>query len=418
MNCLSGLPVEAFNIQLLQEVALSIESDNDLRSFMLTSPRINAAVNWGRHGIWRRRFLDAYDASDVTDFKTSYRTRQRLLNPCPSYWDDRPSYWDDLRDLIRESNAKYNTENLVVGKNLRLLTKYATATDLPKCIFGSALKGQRTYISAICVCLSHTAFDMHHLRDDFSFETSRTQLCRNQVAAPIFQGQYQQLVHTPWLLNSVIWWRNHLLPSDACAGLQNQYRDLPVCERIGPWDGHISQELEMLCSFWQGSSICLRGRSRRRYTSVLFNNNGFHKLEIHPSSSNRPERFAKLFADIIDSPPPRSQSTSRFLPLQGTLMENRLTIVEGRLYALEPQYRIPGWRRLVMISFVELYEDNYDEDSVFISEACVLPGGHLMFGRWWAWPDDGNRETRRSGPFLFWRLPPQVLDRVTAPSSR
>lgn len=45
----------------------------------------------------------------------------------------------------------------------------------------------------------------------------------------------------------------------------------------------------------------------------------------------------------------------------------------------------------------------YKENSLWAYEGCVLPGGQVILGRWWAPSDDpANDGSAYSGPFIFW----------------
>jgi hypothetical protein len=71
----------------------------------------------------------------------------------------------------------------------------------------------------------------------------------------------------------------------------------------------------------------------------------------------------------------------------------------GWLNPLAPQQGIPGWQRVTFMKhFEEEYDQNVpDKDDLWAYEGVVLPGGRLMFGRWWfanADPDDPSYVSR------------------------
>ena len=70
----------------------------------------------------------------------------------------------------------------------------------------------------------------------------------------------------------------------------------------------------------------------------------------------------------------------------------------ARVYPLPEQQGIPGWQRIVWTKVFP--EPDGNVWSAWLYEGCVLPGGHMMLGRWLQiTPPSGE-----SGPFLFWRV--------------
>jgi hypothetical protein len=76
----------------------------------------------------------------------------------------------------------------------------------------------------------------------------------------------------------------------------------------------------------------------------------------------------------------------------------------GRIHALPPQGGIPGFQR---ISFIKLFHQDgeFDPDSMWAYEGCVLPGNRIIVGRWW-WITDAEIQNDEifSGPFIFWNV--------------
>lgn len=76
----------------------------------------------------------------------------------------------------------------------------------------------------------------------------------------------------------------------------------------------------------------------------------------------------------------------------------------GRIHAIPPQVDLPGFQR---ISFIKFYHKNgeFDPNSMWGYEGCVLPGNRIIIGRWW-WINDTNvtADDIYSGPFIFWNV--------------
>ena len=127
------------------------------------------------------------------------------------------------------------------------------------------------------------------------------------------------------------------------------------------------------------------------------------------------EKFTTFFDHLApgtkSAEPTKASKVTKhpYLQIKGCGLDSAKYRMEGRLYEIPPQNQIPGWQRLVMMKYFidESTEDEstYDDESLWAYEACVLPGGEIMVGRWWyaSQNDDNNEEY--SGPFIFWKTP-------------
>lgn len=102
-----------------------------------------------------------------------------------------------------------------------------------------------------------------------------------------------------------------------------------------------------------------------------------------------------------------------FPPFIGTGVDDRPFRCSGILHSLPKVQGIPGWQRITFIKYftsanpVSLTDPFYDihEDSPhWAYEGVVLPGGHMMLGRWWN-PMEPPEERECTGPFIFWNVP-------------
>lgn len=55
----------------------------------------------------------------------------------------------------------------------------------------------------------------------------------------------------------------------------------------------------------------------------------------------------------------------------------------GWLNPLAPQQGIPGWQRVTLMKHFDMDYAQSHNDDLWAYEGVVLPGGRLMFGRWW-----------------------------------
>jgi hypothetical protein len=75
----------------------------------------------------------------------------------------------------------------------------------------------------------------------------------------------------------------------------------------------------------------------------------------------------------------------------------------GRIHSIPPQAGIPGWQRLVMVKF-DADLDDPGIDDLWAYEGVVLPGSHMILGRWWFPGDDPLADGGSyCGPFIFWQ---------------
>lgn len=106
-----------------------------------------------------------------------------------------------------------------------------------------------------------------------------------------------------------------------------------------------------------------------------------------------------------------------FLPFIGTGVDDHPFRCSGIFHALPKVQGIPGWQRITFMKYftgadpVSLTDPSYPpfynvhEDSPhWAYEGVVLPGGHMMLGRWWN-PMERSEEGKCTGPFIFWNVP-------------
>lgn len=63
--------------------------------------------------------------------------------------------------------------------------------------------------------------------------------------------------------------------------------------------------------------------------------------------------------------------------------QNDSFYASGWLNPLAPQGGIPGWQRITLMKHFDVDLEQAHLDDLWAYEGVVLPGGRLIFGRWW-----------------------------------
>ena len=106
-----------------------------------------------------------------------------------------------------------------------------------------------------------------------------------------------------------------------------------------------------------------------------------------------------------------------YLPFSGSISDlSGYQGISGILHNLPDQSGIPGFQRISFMKYAinipkqqdevtpwasEDHHDQIDED-YYCYQGVVLPGGHIILGRWWAPFDD--EEQYCTGPFMLWAV--------------
>jgi hypothetical protein len=125
--------------------------------------------------------------------------------------------------------------------------------------------------------------------------------------------------------------------------------------------------------------------------------------------------LSECFPDILDSWNPTQSSDSdprSFIAFNGNGYDpyHKRFQFHGRLYPLDSEKtKIPGCQRLVMFQFFGRY------DEFWCWEACILPGGSIMIGRYYGGRPWAEQDGRDCGPLIMWLFQPY---RIAAASSK
>lgn len=130
--------------------------------------------------------------------------------------------------------------------------------------------------------------------------------------------------------------------------------------------------------------------------------------------------WPQVFEDHLHSIPQlgfKVEEGRDFLPFIGTGIDAQPFRCSGIVHALPEVRGIPGWQRITFMKYftgadpASLTDPSYppfynlQEDSPhWAYEGVVLPGGHMMLGRWWN-PMERSENMKCTGPFIFWNVP-------------
>lgn len=96
-------------------------------------------------------------------------------------------------------------------------------------------------------------------------------------------------------------------------------------------------------------------------------------------------------------------SKPQYLTFEGSGYDRDHFHCAGHLHALPAQQGIPGWQRITLMKYALDEHGFYDPGSCWAYEGIVLPGRHLILGRWWS-PLNNGSDDDICGPFIFWNV--------------
>ncbi|KAI9674683.1 MAG: hypothetical protein M1817_001586 [Caeruleum heppii] len=427
--------------ELLQIIALHLESDKDLISFALVCPEAHAAIQ----GDWRSRFLRFFDpvfTDSLVTFKTEYQKRQKLLRSRVHFTTGRTPHESRclklLRTLITESCGKaQGDEDVIDGRNFDRIRAFVQRTnvlkDRHKVAKCPAAKGEPLHY-ALRLILLPMALDLNHpiIEAMFPFQDAQKAAYSYIEPSPLLQGRRKDLVNLEYLVKMADYWKTHITRSQEFT-LYHYFADLEELERPQMWEGRLQDVPPFMGKHWLGT-----------YSS-LAHNLDFDKINLTPTGSHvfeenvdcegegfqcsqeapsqEPGGFLARLLDGIEDAMKlimydrfAGSSYSRFVGCGFNLSHFH---VAGRIYNLPPQQGIVGWQRVIMLKH---FEHNADplvgaSHDVYVYEGCIIPGGQMMLGRWWILDPDEPTNAFNSGPFMFWRPRPAAEGNSTCATS-
>ncbi|KAI9844218.1 MAG: hypothetical protein M1837_005724 [Sclerophora amabilis] len=438
------MSLPALPMELVQRLAVMIEDDRDLCNLSATCRTLHHSIV-ARSWVLKSRFNATYDAPhtlrprakpESPEFlKILYQQRQSILHrPIKFFMGKTPAekrYLMLMRHLILESSASENQETgIVSGRNLGCLEHFA-------CSVSSLVRQQvvvhpvqytiNPLLLAIQLTLAHL-----YLRPVINMDVHHFEISQQTVYAPMTQiqlyiGNTANFVNLGLLNHILNFFKYHLTVVHE-GELYHLLKRLEEKSKPSGWPHILSQTLSSMNQNWIGQSgrleyhDLLRMRSVNRSNGLnahdnyiysdIFSESAFEELEISMGDDIEfPEIHRMCDAVEIDSP------VGEYIRLAGSGIDSRDFRIEGRLYSLPEQQEIPGWQRVV---FARWHPDEDPELPItpyWIYEGCILPGGEIMLGRWYAPSSSDWPEYFDSGPFIYWTQPSPPADSPSSSSS-
>ena len=122
-------------------------------------------------------------------------------------------------------------------------------------------------------------------------------------------------------------------------------------------------------------------------------------VHLTATGKNQEQKRVAPLSPSNYSPPQRGKD---YLPFRGSTNSIDLNVFRGILHDLADQSGIPGFQRVTFVSYDRVSGDLTDLDMTDYEchEGVVLPGGHMILGRWFYDFD----EPKKSGPFIMWQV--------------
>lgn len=275
--------------------------------------------------------------------------------------------------------------------------------------------------------------------DGYAFPDSQRSVYGLKEAYPIFGGVNGLDINMEWALHQINFWKYHMMRKEECT-LHPAYEALEDFERPHFWIEQLRQESAQttgrkLGKHWKGSYAYIEreevaamraGLNEDGQIQDIFNGEvnsqcfqdlrlDFGESQPHAiaparfeewlGSFNKPETRARTRAQKRSTQPDEhTWSKPQSFRFDGVGQdENERFLASGYLNQLPAQSGIPGWQRMTMVKYFTDEHGNLEGDSLWCYEGVVLPGGQIIFGRWWC-PYDGVGEDMYSGPFLMWAV--------------
>ncbi|KAI9722263.1 MAG: hypothetical protein M1812_001735 [Candelaria pacifica] len=418
---LQNLPIE-----LHQHIAVYIESDKDLCAFTSTCRQTHAAVL--TPGVWRKRFARRYDLSSGQSnqkLKQVYQWRAKILAQGTIFKDGQEAKearcLELMRDLIVESFGTNSSVSLRSDQshNLEQLHQIILRTNLLHIILRNGFNKPLTskLLLTLQLALTHWSLDVKLQTLIFGWEISQQVVYQPINEAPIFSGTSSVAINIEWLLHAANFFKYHLTRHDQ--SLYDPFMDLEHHEKPRAWKGKIQNGVQNLSRYWKGVYAYLTDTDLERIRRIkpgrkiiidVVEDQGIQDVEFdfsaHVNNIPWPEAF-EVHLHSTDKKPfmdaHQSSVTAKPLRFEASGLDGPDCYGSGYIQDLPPFQGIPGWQRFTMMKY-SLDEDGFWlENSLWAYEGCVLPGGQIILGRWWApHADPAQDGDAYSGPFIFW----------------
>ncbi|KFX91484.1 hypothetical protein O988_07727 [Pseudogymnoascus sp. VKM F-3808] len=454
---LLNLPLEVH-----QNIIDHLPSDKDLTHYGEVCKALRSCL---APIVWQKRFLRVFDnipdASPVI-LQALYKRRQGIAKTFISFDDDVPAdrnarrvCLEMIRDIIIESDAAIimdeDNNETVSGHNHRFFIKYfhyvtedgqLQGTDLLESYAGTMFNttpkkkpiGLEAFAMVVKLCFAHLLLhpDIFNIRSSI-FMASQEHVYKCLTEAPLFTGRNKHEINFPWLLHVVNFFKFHLKTPDGEGILAHMYQQLEKSELPTAWTGKIKGGTQKLGPHWKGAFTFLREEDLELFRLAQHHenlvdettdgNNGFQDLTLFSDLKSTPQLACPPVMDDWLKGSPSGEykdkiSGERVMPqvqdFFGLGRSDGDYHLHGRVYGLPPQHGIPGFQRVSMLKYLPCVDGLYGtgRTSFWAYEGVVLPGGHIMLGRWWSPTGPMDRGRTYCGPFIFWRVSGSPEDRM------
>ncbi|KAH8592515.1 hypothetical protein B0O99DRAFT_517653 [Bisporella sp. PMI_857] len=402
-----------------------------------------------------------YSCFTLNDGGRQKGEKLRLLNEVKFLHN--PNYLRMLHELIRQSNTvrrrtpdgrevmaglnlDFIRELIMIPKqserHLDILDAIHETHDLefwsPRKIVAASKR--ESLVLVIQLCLAHLVLDPNIPNKIGGLDLGQRAAYSDHEKQPMFLGNWKQDINIRWVLSTLSFFQVQFL-SDEDGALTHEYAALEQDQLPQPWLGRLQDETQTIGSHWKGAYTWLdhdkliKFRRSGRDDGDFFVDSAedFHDLSIFFDESRFsteawPRDFEILLSTdpyVSDLGPPTpkpnralrsfggNKAVHRTYPLRsffGTARDLRKpSHLYGRIHALPPQQKIPGFQRISFLKFCYAAEGLYDPDQVWGYEGCVLPGGRIIIGRWFDATfhfahSDVEPLKWFSGPFIYWNV--------------
>ncbi|KAF2145396.1 uncharacterized protein K452DRAFT_342158 [Aplosporella prunicola CBS 121167] len=443
-------------IEITQEIAGYL-SDQDVCALGASCRHFKLIID--DNSFWFKRFHATFDpssiyivksgvtnAEDVKDkLKLLYQDRQKRLRGTAFMTGEFRSREKRvirlLAELIRESyNGKplFDSNGLLTCNNIEVLKEYAKNTELLE-IFSPSKYSQKynSGLAAIQLMCTSMCFDADLGLHNWNFNLSQKYCYMTAIEAPVFTNADKTMVNVEWLLHVVNFFKYHATNEDERT-LFEPFQSLDTLEKPAMWTRSVKDNGGKLGKNWKGTYAYLdrdQMRLMRRAieddddSMVIIDHNIDHgekaiqTLELDYPGDHPRFKWPTKFEDSLGSrsveypptpvqhninntnPPPKNTTAIFF---EGEGYDNEEYLAAGWLNPLPEQEGIPGWMRVTMMKYFDDQQGGWHTNALWAYEGVVLPGGHIMLGRWWN-PEEPAPGVY-VGPFIFWDVDASVGD--------
>ncbi|MCJ1478978.1 hypothetical protein MMC13_007662 [Lambiella insularis] len=404
---------KAFNIlplETIQHIASYLPKDRDMCNLQQTCRQAYAAINPAMSGVWRRRFMQTYDVSQLTsskELKKIYIYRQQFMRSI----DRRPFEVNACHGLSERLAVRFITKLISdslkalpsadversVPFNVKEIEKIVGKTGILNNTFRSREGSEGIHEKAQLVRLVLAHLQLRAIPiNAYCFEFSQQAVYGHPRDFPIFlDGFNRKKINTNYLLHIVNFFKYHITNEEEVT-LFHPFAHLEADERPQSWDSLTGLGLQKLGTHWKGTYAYLDNQNLsitmirlltpgRNYhqddLDIDLHDDGFSSLHLDFSrpSTHWPAAFERHLSALPSAAsatgagpassskttkPPKPKSGIDYHQFQGHGYGAGKFRCAGTVTALPPQGPnglIPGFQRITMMKWF----DASDQDNPF-----------------------------------------------------